>query len=130
MAYGLKFLKINNIEEWKSIAERAINQAKEYPFTTYFLSGTLSTCPDEERKNNYTTVIRDKLKTLAKSDDPINKYEAFVALGNFADQNDSNFVKEEFLNLYNCKDITRTNNTKDILSAISYALLKTSKSKK
>jgi len=131
MAYGLKFLRNISREEWKNIAKKTINKQSEYPFSTYLLSGTLSTCPDEERKNRYTTVIKNKLKILAESNDPINKYEAYVALGNFADQEDFNFIEEEFLRLYYSKDVIRLDdNTKDILSAMSYALLKTSKKKK
>lgn len=127
MAYGLKFLGKMEGKPWRNVAEKAINQLAEYPFSTYLLSGALSTCPEKERKSCYTDLIKQKLKILAKGNESINQYEAYVALGNFADQEDFNFIKKEFLKLYSCKNGAEFDrNKKDVLSAISYALLKTS----
>lgn len=131
MAYGLKFLGKMESEPWQSVAERAINQPAEYPFSTYLLSGVLSTCPEKERKSCYINLIKQKLRILAKRNEPINQYEVYVALGNFADQEDFNFIQEEFLKLYSCKNRAELDkNKKDVLSAMSYALLKTSGHKK
>ncbi|WP_436417979.1 hypothetical protein KCV26_02815 [Petrimonas sulfuriphila] len=131
MAYGLKFLGKMEREPWQSVAERAINQPTEYPFSTYLLSGALSTCPEKERKSHYINLIKQKLRILAKRNESINQYEAYVALGNFADQEDFNFIQKEFLKLYSCKNGAELDkNKKDVLSAMSYALLKTSGHKK
>lgn len=127
MAYGLKYIGEMERGSWQYIAERAINQPSEFPYSTYLLSGALSTCPNKERKSPSVKMIKQKLKILAKSDEYINKYEAYVAYGNFGDQKDFNFIQEEFLKLYSSKDrILSDKNSTDILSAMSYALLKTS----
>ena len=131
MAYGLKFLGKLRKDQWENIAERAIKQPDDYPFLTYLLSGALSTCPDNARKNSHAGLIRQKLKTLAKDNDPTNQYEAYNALGNFACPDDFIFVRDEFLKLYSSKDSMQLDNsTKDVLSAMSYALLRTTYNKK
>lgn len=127
MAYGLKYLGEIESRSWQYIAERALNQHSEYPYSTYLLSGALSTCPQNERKSPSVNMIKLKLKNIAQSDEYINKYEAYIAFGNFGDQKDFDFIKEEFLRLYSNNNGTLSDkNRKDILSAMSYALLKTS----
>ena len=125
MAYGLKFLGKIKREQWENIAEKAIKQPNDYPFSTYLLCGALSTCPDNARKSSQACLLRNKLKILAKDNNPTNQYEAYISLGNFGCPDDLIFIREEFLKLYSRMDSMQTNNnTKDVLSSISFALLK------
>ncbi len=125
MAYGIKYLgRISNYQ-WKKLVDLALTEPLESPIAVYLLCGALSTCPDQERSNQDIPIIRNNLKRLANSDNKINKYEAFVALGNFSDPDDLDFIKAELLKLHSLNSENDLNDQgKDILSAVSFAYLK------
>lgn len=125
MAYGTKYLgKISNYQ-WRKIMNLALTEPLESPIAVYLYSSALNSCPDQERNNKDILIIRDNLKRIAKTENIKNKYEAFVALGNFAEKDDSNFIKEELLkmqSLYFRNELNDQSN--DLLSAMSFAYLK------
>lgn len=125
MAYGTKYLgRISNYQ-WKKLVDLALTEPLESPIAVYLLCGALSTCPDQEWSNRDIPIIRNNLKRLANSDNKINKYEAFVALGNFSDPDDLDFIKAELLKLHSLNSENDLNDQgKDILSAVSFAYLK------
>ena len=126
MAYGTKYLGKISDNQWRKIMNLALTEPLASPTAIYLLSGALNSCSDQERNNINILIIRDNLKKIAKTENIKNKYEAFVALGNFAEKDDSNFIKEELLkmqSLYSKNELNDQSN--DLLSAVSFAYLKT-----
>lgn len=127
MAYGTKYLKRIDAPHWKELMALALKEPLDSPSAIYLLCGTYITCPTEERNSDNIRLIRDKLRRMARSNNKTNRYEAFVAMGYFVDKNDFNFIKDEFIQLNLINSLNNLDDeTKDILSAISFAFLRTS----
>lgn len=127
MAYGTKYLGKIDSSNWNRLVDLALKESSELLTEVYLLCGAYITCPETERNNPNIEFIGEKLKQIAKSDNLKNRYEAFIAIGRFANPNDIDFIKQEMLKL--ASNITNDlidEKTLDVMSAISYAFLKTS----
>jgi SSS family solute:Na+ symporter len=132
MAYGTKYLGRVDSCNWNCLADLALNESTESLVGVYLLCGAYVTCPDTERNNPNTKIIGDRIKEIAKGDNLKNKYEAFIALGSFASPCDVDFIKQEMLRFKSNKnksDNALDEKALDLLSAISYAFLKTTSNK-
>lgn len=126
MAYGTKYLGKVDTCNWDCLANLALNVSTESLAGVHLLCGAYVTCPDTERNNPNTKIIGDRIKEIAKGDNLKNKYEAFIALGSFASPCDIYFIKQEMLGFTSNKsDKSLDEKALDVLSAISYAFLKT-----
>ena len=128
IAYGTKYLGKVDSCNWNYLADLALNESMESLVGVYLLCGVYTTCPDSERNNHKTKVIGNRIKEIILDGNLKNKFEAFVALGSFSNPCDADFIKNKMLEFNSNKNKTNNGHNEkdlDLLSAISYAFLKT-----